>query len=103
LENRLIGLPNYHTSAAWLWLGACYAIALGQLGQIEKAMNILQVISQVILRDGKVHEIYMPSGVHFSNAWYKSEAPLTWSAGMFLYALWRLRNSLHLQKDAFTL
>ncbi len=86
LENRLGGIANYHTSAAWLWLGAWHVIALARMERLTEAELLLYRISRVIVRDGAVHEVYAPTGQYLSSFWYTSEAPLTWSAGMVVYA-----------------
>jgi hypothetical protein len=43
-------------------------------------------MSHVIVRDGVVHEVYGANGRFLSTRWYTSEAPLTWSASLFIYA-----------------
>jgi len=40
----------------------------------------------VITRDRQVNEVHGPDSKPLSSFWYKSEAPLTWNAGMLLYA-----------------
>lgn len=86
LENRLAGIGHYHTSAAWLWLGAWHVIALSRVGRIEEARQLLERIEQLIVRDEVVHEVYDKNGKYLSTFWYTSEAPLTWSAGMIVHA-----------------
>lgn len=86
LENRLGGLANYHTSAAWLWLGAWHVIALARMERLAEAELLLYRLARIINRDGAVHEVYAPNGQHLASFWYTSEAPLTWSAGMVVYA-----------------
>lgn len=86
LENRLGGLGHYHTEAAWLWLGCWHVIALCRLGRLAEADGLLFRIASVIVRDGAVHEVYDRSGYPLSTRWYTSEAPLTWSAGMYVHA-----------------
>lgn len=100
LENRLGGIPNYHTSAAWLWLGAWHVIALARMERLTEAELLLYRISNVIVRDGAVHEVYAPDGHYLSSFWYTSEAPLTWSAGMVVYAHHVYRR--HVQKASET-
>ncbi len=95
LENRLGGVGNYHINFAWLWLGGWHAVALARCGRMEEARQILDRMAQVIVRDGEVHEVYAPDGAYASTFWYTSEAPLTWSAGMYVFAVRefeRLRN-----------
>jgi GH15 family glucan-1,4-alpha-glucosidase len=94
LENRLTGLSYYHTRAAWLWLGAWHVIALVRVGRAEEAQALARRMAKVIVRDGEVHEVYAPDGQYVSSFWYTSEAPLTWSAGMVVYAFDILREHL---------
>ncbi len=86
IENRLGGIGHYHTYAAWLWLGAWHIIALARMNRITEAKTLMHRIANVIVRDGTVHEVYAPDGNYLSTFWYTSEAPLTWSAGMMVYA-----------------
>lgn len=86
LENLLGGVGNYHTDASWLWIGAWHVIALVKIGHMEDAQQLVSRILQIILRDRQVNEVHAPSGRPLSSMWYTSEAPLTWNAGMILYA-----------------
>ena len=86
IENRIGGIADYHTYFAWLWLGAWHVIALSRMERLEEARELLYNMSRVIVRDGAVHEVYQPNGHYASSIWYTSESPLTWSAGMFVYA-----------------
>jgi GH15 family glucan-1,4-alpha-glucosidase len=86
LENRLGGVANYHTDAAWLWIGAWHVVALARSGRTDEAHGILSRIADVIVRDQQVHEVYGPNGQPLSSFWYKSESPLSWNAGMVVYA-----------------
>ena len=97
IENRLAGLSNYHTEAAWLWLGAWHVIALAGTGRTKEARELARRIAEVIVRDGEVHEVYAPDGHYLSNLWYTSEAPLTWSAGMIIYAFDILQKHLQIR------
>lgn len=86
IENRLGGIAGYHTQAAWLWLGAWHIIALARAGRVDEAEELLHRAASAIVRDGVVHEVYGQDGKHLSTLWYTSEAPLTWNAGMLVYA-----------------
>ena len=86
IENRLGGLANYHTEASWLWIGAWHLIALVQNNEMEQAQQVLERIVDVVVRDRQVNEVHGPDGKPLSSIWYKAEAPLTWNAGMILYA-----------------
>ncbi|MCP4360024.1 MAG: hypothetical protein GY796_18625 [Chloroflexi bacterium] len=85
-ENKLGGIANYHTSAAWLWLGSWHVMALVRCGRLTEAAQLLDKIQHVILRDGIVHEVYDEQGQYLKTRWYESESPLTWSASLVVYA-----------------
>jgi hypothetical protein len=85
-ENILGGMASYHTDAAWLWLGAWHVIALVKTGHLEEAQKLVSRILQVIARDRQVNEVYASNGRPLASIWYKPEAPLTWNAGMVIYA-----------------
>ena len=86
IENILGGIANYHTDAAWLWIGAWHVIALIKANQTEEAQKLVSRITEIIVRDRQVNEAYGQNGQPLSSVWYKSESPLTWNAGMVLYA-----------------
>jgi glycogen debranching enzyme len=86
IENRLSGMATYHTTAAWLWIGAWHMIALTKHGDMEQAQEVMERIINVIVQDRQVNEVHGPDGGPLSSYWYKSEAPLTWNAAMILYA-----------------
>jgi GH15 family glucan-1,4-alpha-glucosidase len=94
LENRLGRIGFYHTNAAWLWLGAWHVIALSQARRFKEAQEYMDRISEVIVRDGAVHEVFAPDGRYINGFWYNSEAPFTWSAGMVVYANFVLKRRL---------
>jgi GH15 family glucan-1,4-alpha-glucosidase len=86
IENVLAGMANYHTEAAWIWLGAWHVIAELRCGDLVKAKEMLSRMTTVIVRDKQIHEVYGRNGLPMSSLWYKPESPLTWNAGMFIYA-----------------
>jgi GH15 family glucan-1,4-alpha-glucosidase len=86
IANVLGGMANYHTEAAWIWLGAWHVIALSGCGELAKAQELLSRMSTVIVKDKQIHEVYGTDGEPMASVWYKPEAPLIWNAGMFIYA-----------------
>jgi GH15 family glucan-1,4-alpha-glucosidase len=86
IENKLAGLTDYHSNSAWLWIGAWHGIALAHLGRLEETESLMSRISEIIVKDGQVHEVYGQDDGPLSSFWYTSESPLTWSAGMVVYA-----------------
>jgi glycogen debranching enzyme len=95
IENRLGGVSNYHTDSSWLWLGAWHLIALTRNEKTEQAQQVLQGIVDVIVKDQQVNEVHGPDGNPLSSIWYKSESPLTWNAGMVLYAFQIYEKQFH--------
>lgn len=102
-ENILGGLANYHTTASWLWLGAWHAVALAESDQMERAQEILERITEVIVRDKQVNEVHGPDGEPLQSIWYKSESPLTWNAGMVLHAYKTIETKLGAKTNILSL
>lgn len=86
LENLLGGMASYHTNASWLWIGAWHVIALVRTGHLQEARKLISRILQVIVQDRQVTEVHAPNGKPLSSMWYTPESPLTWNAGMIIYA-----------------
>jgi hypothetical protein len=61
-------------------------VALVKVGQIDEAQKLVTRILKVIVQDRQVNEVHAPNGKPLSSMWYTPEAPLTWNAGMILYA-----------------
>jgi len=101
LENRLAGIPEYHTQAAWLWLGAWHAISLAQADREAEADELLERIFQIVVSDRIVYEVYGTDGEYLHTRWYTAEAPLTWSAGMIVYAWHCLTRQQHGKTGTF--
>lgn len=78
---------KYHNGFSWIWLGAIDVIAKAKSGMKRKAIEELQKISNIILRDMAVHEVYDEEGIPVNNPLYKAECPFAWSAGLFIYAV----------------
>jgi hypothetical protein len=103
IENILGGLGNYHTEAAWLWIGAWHVIALTNSGRLEQAQEMMAHIAEVIVRDRQVNEVHGPDGQPLNSVWYKSESPLTWNAGMLIYAYNVLETKLQAETSILSL
>jgi hypothetical protein len=86
LENLVGGMASYHTDGSWLWIGAWHVIALVRTGHMEEAQQLVRRMMKVIVQDRQVNEVHAPNGEPLSSMWYTSEAPLTWNAGMLIYA-----------------
>lgn len=103
IENILGGLGNYHTDAAWLWIGAWHVIALANSDRLEQAQEMMARISEIIIRDRQVNEVHGPNGEPLNSIWYKSESPLTWNAGMLIYAYNVLETKLQAETSLLSL
>jgi hypothetical protein len=53
---------------------------------MEAAQKLVKRILNVIVQDRQVNEVHAPNGKPLSSMWYTPEAPLTWNAGMIIYA-----------------
>lgn len=93
VENYLAGIPNYHTSAAWMHLGGWHVVAALEAGRPERAAELLAAMDEHVVQDDMVYEVYGPDGHPLRSFWYKSEAPLTWNAAVLLYAHHRVEKS----------
>jgi hypothetical protein len=103
IENLLGGLGNYHTDAAWLWIGAWHVIALVNSGHLDQARDMVGRITEVIVRDRQVNEVHGPDGKPLRSIWYKSESPLTWNAGMLVHAYKILESELEAETNILSL
>lgn len=85
-EMWIAGIPNYHTSCSWMWIGGWHVVANHRVGRREKAREIQDRMLATVARDGTVYEVHAPSGEPLATRLYHSEDPLSWNAAMILYA-----------------
>lgn len=84
----LIFLGDYHNaSLAWLWLGACLAVAKKKAGLDKEAAETLERMAEIINRYNMVYEVYETNGRPVKRMVYKSDIHFAWSSGMFIYAV----------------
>jgi hypothetical protein len=62
---------------------------------MDQAGKVMERIMDVVVNDQEVNEVHGPDGKPLASFWYKSEAPLTWNAGMILYASRIYNEKLH--------
>ena len=103
IENRLGGIANYHTNAAWLWIGAWHVIALTKTDRMDEAQELINRITEVIIRERQLNEAHGLDGKPLSSIWYKSESPLSWNAGMVLYAYKVFESHPRVEKSVLSL
>ena len=85
-EMWLAGIPTYHTSCAWMWIGGWHAVACQKAGRAEEADDIVERMMSIVGRDRTVFEVHDETGEPLSTTFYHSEEPLSWNAAMILYA-----------------
>lgn len=83
----LAGIPDYHRTLIWPWLGTLNAINKARHGDRASAVRDLERIGSWYVRAGAVNEVYLPGGLPLSRRWYSSEVPFAWNAAFYVYAL----------------
>ncbi|MFH2020836.1 MAG: GH116 family glycosyl hydrolase [archaeon] len=83
---KLMGLADYHNGLSWIWLGCMTALAKHKLGMKKEGKELMETISEMIVKYNGVYEVYENTGKPVNRFIYKSEMPLAWSAGLFVYA-----------------
>jgi glycogen debranching enzyme len=97
--NRLLGkeMGDYNALVIFPFHNALAALAAAKVGELETARKALDGMARAANRDGTFHETYRKEGNRpFSTKLrfgirYASEPDFSWSAGLYLYALDRLR------------
>jgi hypothetical protein len=85
-RHALSGLPGYHNAyGRWLWIACLSALANRLLGNEERFLQEIGIVSDWITAYGKVYEVYRPDGTPFHRPFWKSESPFAWNAGFFLW------------------
>jgi len=88
---RLLGMKDYHNGMAWLWIGCVGVLAYRTVGNKRKAQHLIKKLARKIVEYGEVYEVYEPSGVPVNRFFWKSAYPFAWSAGMFVYAIEKMK------------
>ncbi len=82
----LVGLPDYHRSLIWPWLGTLNAVNKHRLGH-QDAVTDLARIGEWYLRENAVNEVYDRHGTPVARRFYHAEVPFAWNAGLYVYAV----------------
>lgn len=83
----LAGIPDYHRTLIWPWLGTVNAINKFRLGQQAAAVSDLARIGAWFTEHNAVAEVYEPDGSLVQRRFYQAEVPFAWNAGLYVYAL----------------
>jgi glycogen debranching enzyme len=89
----LFGIGRYHNGISWSWLEALLIITQFKFGKAEEAKNNLENFSEIIIKNGHIHETYFLDGRPFDHLLWKSAVPFAWGAGMFLWAVELLKSN----------
>jgi glycogen debranching enzyme len=84
---HLAGIPDYHRTLVWPWLGTLNALNKARLGDRSAAVADLARIGQWYVGTGAVNEVYLPRGMPLSRRYYSAEVPFAWNAAVYVYAL----------------
>ena len=90
---KLFFMSHYHNQTFWIWIGCIYALAQLKAGRKDDAVKSLELMSKKINEYGAVYELYDKSGKPLNTLFYKSEKPLAWSAGIFVWAVHEILKS----------
>src|SRR5438445_1930927 len=83
----LAGIPDYHRTLIWPWLGTINAINKFRLGQQDGALADLARIGEWYVARNAVAEVYEQDGRPLSRRFYQAEVPFAWNAGVYVYAV----------------
>lgn len=82
----LAGIPDYHRTLIWPWLGTLNAVNKFRLGQRESAIADLAQIGAWFVERNAVAEVYESDGMMVNRRLYQAEVPFAWNAGIYVYA-----------------
>jgi glycogen debranching enzyme len=83
----LAGIPDYHSTLIWPWLGTLHAVNVARLGDRPRAVSILVRIGAWYVAHNAVAEVYEPDGRPVARRFFQAEVPFAWHAGVYVYAL----------------
>lgn len=83
----LAGIPDYHRTLIWPWLGTLNAVGKHRLGDRAAAVTDLARIGEWYIRGNAVNEVYEAGGTPLSRPFYHAEVPFAWNAGVYVYAV----------------
>ena len=83
----LAGIPDYHRTLIWPWLGTLNAINKFRLGHQDEALADLARIGAWYVARNAVAEVYEQDGRPLSRRFYQAEVPFAWNAGLYVYAV----------------
>ena len=83
----LAGIPDYHRTLIWPWLGTLHAVNKHRRGNRDAALADLARIGEWYVQRNAVAEVYDDEGKPVSRRFYQAEVPFAWNAGLYVYAV----------------
>jgi glycogen debranching enzyme len=83
----LAGIPDYHRTLIWPWLGTLNAVNKYRLGDRDGALADLSRIGEWYIRSNAVNEVYERTGTPVARFFYHAEVPFAWNAGVYIHAV----------------
>ncbi len=83
----LAGIPDYHRTLIWPWLGTLHAINKFRRGQRDAALADLARIGGWYAARNAVAEVFESDGMMLNRRFYQAEVPFAWNAGLYIYAV----------------
>jgi glycogen debranching enzyme len=83
----LAGIPDYHRTMIWPWLGTLNAVNKARLGDRASAVADLARIGAWYTGAHAVNEVYGAGGTPISRRFYTAEVPFAWNAGVYVHAV----------------
>jgi glycogen debranching enzyme len=83
----LAGIPDYHRTMIWPWLGTLNAVCKARFGDRRRALADLAMIGEWYVRSNAVNEVYDREGRPISRRFYTAEVPFAMGAGTYVRAV----------------
>ncbi len=83
----LAGIPDYHRTLIWPWLGTLNAINKFRLGRQGEAVADMARIGDWYVARNAVAEVFESDGMMLNRRFYQAEVPFAWNAGLYVYAV----------------
>ena len=80
----LFGMQDYHNGISWLWIDILAVAMLDRNGFKREAEEYFKDITQIIVKNGQVHETYFSDGHPYAAKHWESAVPFAWNSGVFL-------------------
>ncbi|MCC7289985.1 hypothetical protein IT417_01910 [bacterium] len=85
--NHLTGTSDYQNQGIlWMAPAAAYIMALTKAKKFRNLSMFIERLSNKIIKDGTIFEVYERNGLPVNRLFYKSENPFAWASGLLTAA-----------------